>query len=64
MEHAIAADWKGKPLGAQNFEDIVSSTPGEIKPLPLHWGKEFIILIVWSIGLLLFGPLVARRLGR
>ncbi|MDC3283429.1 hypothetical protein OAV41_02515 [Planctomycetota bacterium] len=64
MEHAIAADWKGKPLGAQNFEDIVSSTPGEIKPLPLDWGKEFIILIVWSMGLLLFGTLVARRLGR
>jgi hypothetical protein len=64
MEYAIAADWKGKPLGTQNFEDIVSGTPEEIKPLPLHWSKEFFILFVWSIALLLFGTSMARRLGR
>jgi ABC-2 type transport system permease protein len=64
MERAIAAEWQGKPLGAQDFEELVAATPAAVTPLPLSWTKEFILLIAWAIALLLCGTVVARRLGR
>ena len=64
MERAIAKTWQGQPLSAEDFEELVASTPTQVASPTPAWGGELAILGVWVLLLLGGGTVLARRLGR
>lgn len=61
MESYVAASWAGDPLGAADFERLVSATPGGVAPPRPAWWQQGLPLLAWLLGLLAIARILTRR---
>ncbi len=64
VERLIAGTWKGDPLDAGDFEELLASTPEVLSSRQRAPTKDFVILIAWTLAFVAAAALLSRRGSR
>lgn len=61
MERFLTETWKGTPLTAADFEDLVASSPTALESEVPSVAGKVLTLLAWALGLLALAALLSRR---
>ena len=61
VERHIARTWAAEPLGVEDFEELLASTPESVRSSARWPSIEFVIVIGWTIALAALAGLLTRN---